>query len=367
MRHIYITAQSCVAGMLLTENICTEAGACLIPKGTFITEDLEKKVKRFRLKPIQVEIYDDNLVVEEVSGFGKDIKKREMSAELSQSYSEAKEEVKEVLDSINSGKSLDTRNVDHALVNIKKNVHDSFDVLKCIDSIRTVDEYTYAHCVNVSLLAMTLAKWLGNDHITVEEIAKAGLLHDVGKSKIDTNILNKKSKLLPDELEEIKKHSTYGYRLLENMHDISKGIKMGVLMHHERADGSGYPLGAKGDQIHQYAKVLAIADVYDAMTSDKVYSRRRSVFDVLRYMQNEMANLLDRIMLNVFIERIVCHYIGDYVMLNTGEIGELTHVNPMYPLKPIVKVQNVFVDLYYEKDTELSDLLWDYSKYMYAE
>ncbi len=72
-------------------------------------------------------------------------------------------------------------------------------------------------------------------------------------------------------------------------------------------------------------------------------------------------------MLNIFIERIVCHYIGDYVMLNTGEIGELMHVNPMNPLKPIVKIQNVFVDLYYEKDTELSDLLWDYSKYMYTE
>lgn len=151
------------------------------------------------------------------------------------------------------------------------------------------------------------------------------------------------------------------------MYDISKGIKLGVLMHHERIDGSGYPLGAKGDQIHQYAKVIAIADVYDAMTSDKVYSKRRSVFNVLKYMQDEMVNLLDRVMLSVFIERIVSHYIGDYVLLNTGEIGELVHVNPMYPLKPIVKVQNVFVDLYYEKDTELSDLLWDYSKYIFTE
>lgn len=367
MRHIYITAQSCVTGMLLTEDICTEAGACLIPKGTMITENLEKKVKRFRLKPIQVEIYDDNLTVEEIRGYDNNIIKREMSAELTQSYVEAKQEVKEVLDAINSGKSLDSRNVDQALVSIKKNVHDSFDVLKCIDSIRTVDEYTYAHCVNVSLLAMTLAKWLGLDNNVVEEIAKAGLLHDVGKAKVDAEILNKKGVLIPQEYDEMKKHTTYGYRMVENMHDISKGIKMGVLMHHERSDGSGYPMGAKGDQIHQYAKVLAIADVYDAMTSDKVYSKRRSLFEVLRYMQDEMANLLDRIMLKVFIERIVCHYIGDYVMLSTGEIGELMHVNPMYPLKPIVKVQNVFVDLYYEKDVELNELLWDYSKYMYMD
>ncbi len=365
MRHIYITAQSCVTGMLLTEDICTSTGACLIPKGTLITEDLEKKVKRFRLKPIQVEIYDDKLTVEEISGFEKNITKREMSAELTESYTEAKQEVKEVLDAINSGKSLDTHNVDHALTSIKKNVHDSFDVLKCIDSIRTVDEYTYAHCVNVSLLAMTLAKWLGLDSTAVEEIAKAGLLHDVGKAKVNTGILNKHSSLTTEEFEEMKSHTTSGYRMLENMPDVSKGVKMGVLMHHERADGSGYPLGAKDDQIHQYAKVLAIADVYDAMTSDKVYSKRRSVFEVLKYMQEEMANLLDRIMLNVFVERIVSHYIGDYVMLNTGEIGELIHVNPMYPLKPIVRIQNVFVDLYYEKDVELSELLWDYSKYMY--
>lgn len=364
MRHIYITAQSCVAGMLLTEDICSAAGACLIPKGTLITEELEKKVKRFRLKPIQVEIYDDKLKVEEISGYEKNIMKREMSAELSESYVEAKQEVKEVLDAINSGKSLESKNVDSALVSIRKNVHDSFDVLKCIDSIRTVDEYTYAHCVNVSLLAMTLARWLGFDSKAVEEIAKAGLLHDVGKARVDAEILNKHDKLVPEELEEMKKHPTYGYRMVENMNDISKGIKMAVLMHHERCDGSGYPLGAKGDQIHQYAKVLAIADVYDAMTSDKVYSKRKSVFEVLKYMQEEMANVLDRIMLSVFVERIVSHYIGDYVMLNTGEIGELVHVNPLYPLKPIVQVQNVFVDLYYEKDVELSELLWDYGKYM---
>lgn len=367
MRHIYITAQSCVAGMLLTEDICTQAGACLIPKGTLITEDLEKKVKRFRLKPIQVEIYDDNISVEEIRGYDRNIDKRQMSAELSNSYADAKQEVKEVLDAINSGKSLESKNVDHALVNIRKNVHDSFDVLKCIDSIRTVDEYTYAHCVNVSLLAMTLAKWLGYDELRVEEIAKAGLLHDIGKAKIDASILSKKDSLSPEEFEEIKNHTTYGYRMVENMLDISKGIKMAVLMHHERLDGTGYPLGAKEDQIHQYAKVLAIADVYDAMTSDKVYKKRKSVFEVLRYMQNEMSNVLDRIMLNVFIERIVCHYIGDYVMLSTGEIGELVHVNPVYPLKPIVKVQNIFLDLFYEKDTELSELLWDYSKYMYTE
>ncbi len=365
MRHIYITAQSCVAGMILTEDISTDAGACLIPKGTLITEDLEKKVKRFRLKPIEVEIYDDSLLVEEITGFDKNIKKRTMSLELTESYVEAKQEVKEILDAINSGKHLDVRNVDHALLNIKENVHDSFDVLKCIDSIRTVDEYTYTHCVNVSLLAMTLASWLGMNNKEVEEIAKAGLLHDVGKAKVNGDLLNKKDSLLAEEFEEVKQHTTYGYRMVENMHDISKGIKMGVLMHHERADGSGYPLGAKDTQIHQYAKVVAIADVYDAMTSDRVYSKRRTVFEVLRYMQNEMANLLDRAMLNVFVERIVCHYIGDYVMLNTGEIGELIHVNPIYPLKPIVRVQNIFVDLYYEKDLELSDLLWDYSKYTY--
>lgn len=365
MRHIYITAQSCVTGMLLTEDICTDIGACLIPKGTVITEDLEKKVKRFRLKPIEVEIYDDSLAVEEITGFDKNIKKRLMSTELTESYVEAKQEIKDILDAINSGKHLDVRNVDNALVSIKENVHDSFDVLKCIDSIRTVDEYTFAHCVNVSLLAMTLARWLGMDNTEVEEIAKSGLLHDVGKAKVNADILNRKGSLIPEEFEEMKKHTTYGYRIIETMHDISKGIKMGVLMHHERTDGSGYPMGAKGDQIHQYAKVIAIADVYDAMTSDKVYSRRRSVFEVLRYMQDEMANLLDRAMLNVFVERIVCHYIGDYVMLNTGEIGELMHVNPRFPLKPIVQVQNVFVDLYYEKDVELSDLLWDYSKYMF--
>ena len=362
MKTVYIKAQNCTEGMILSEDLYSDNGVHLISKGTVITELLEKRIKRFRLKPIRVEIYDD-VVVEELTDYENNTKKREMDERLNAAYTVAKTEVKEVLDNIYSGKDLGNKDIIKAVETVKSTVKDSFDVLKCLDSIKDADEYTYAHCVNVSILSMTIAKWLGLPENQVDEIAKAGLIHDIGKTKISQDILNKQGALNSYEYGEVKKHPTYSYRLIENMDGMTKDIKMAVLMHHERVDGTGYPTGAQGDQIHKYAKILAIADVYDAMTSNKAYRQKKSVFIALKELQNTMYNKLDRVILNKFIERMISHYIGDYVVLSTGETGQLVHINPRDLLRPIVNVDTVYLDLSLESDIELEDLLWDYSKY----
>lgn len=362
MRTVYIKAQNCTEGMTLSEDLYADNGVHLISKGTVITDVLEKRIKRFKLKPIRVEIYDD-VVVEELTDYETNTQNREMDERLAAAYADAKVEVKDVIDNIYSGKNLENKDVNKAVETVKSAVKDSFDVLKCLDSIKDADEYTYAHCVNVSILAMTIAKWMGLPENQVDEIAKAGLIHDIGKTKISQEILNKQGALDSYEYDEVKKHSTYSYRLIENMDGMTKDIKMAVLMHHEREDGTGYPLGALGDQIHKYAKILAIADVYDAMTSNKVYRQKKSVFKALKEFQDTMYNKLDRVMLDKFIERMVSHYIGDYVILSTGETGQLVHINPRDILRPIVNVDTVYLDLSLENDIELEDLLWDYSKY----
>lgn len=362
MRTVYIKAQNCTEGMTLSEDLYADNGVHLISKGTVITEVLEKRIKRFRLKPIKVEIYDD-VVVEELTDYEDNTQKRERDERLTAAYTVAKVEVKEVLDNIYSGKDIEDKDIIKAVETVKSTVKDSFDVLKCLDSIKDADEYTYAHCVNVSILAMTIAKWLGLPEDQVDEVAKAGLIHDIGKTKVSQDILNKQGPLNSYEYDEVKKHSTYSFRLIEGMDGITKDIKMAVLMHHEREDGTGYPLGVQSDQIHKYAKILAVADVYDAMTSNKAYRKKKSVFNALKELKNTMYNKLDRVILDKFIERMISHYIGEYVILSTGETGQLVHVNPRDVLRPIVNVDTVYLDLSLESDIELEDLLWDYTKY----
>ena len=358
MRDMYIKAQSCLEGMVLSEDLCTDTGVCLIPKGTTITEELEKKVRRFRLMPVKVIIYDDALIVEEVNKKDYHNGIDGLSVPVRRTYYEAQDEIKDVFEDLSLGKKVSSQKIEEIVKTIKNNIPDALSVLKCMDIVKTIDDYTYSHCVNVSMLASMLARWLGYSPRQVEEVAKAGLLHDVGKVLVPKEFINKTDKLTEPEYEEVKKHVTYSYRYIESVEGLSADVKMGVLMHHERENGTGYPLGAKSSQIHKYAKIIAIADVYDALTSDRVYKTRIPVFKALKIILNDYENSLDISLANVFAERVLSNYINEYVILNTGEIGQIVHIQKQNLLKPILKIDGVFVDMAKEKDLEIASIFW---------
>lgn len=358
MRDMYIKAQSCLEGMVLSEDLCTDTGVCLIPKGTKITEDLEKKVKRFRLMPIKVIIYDDSIAVEEVDKTEYHKGVDGLSAPVRSSYYEAQDEIKDVIEDLSLGKRVTAEKVEEIVRTIKNNIPDALDVLKCVDIVKSIDDYTYSHCVNVSMLASMLARWLGYSANEVEDIAKAGLLHDVGKVMVPKEFINKRAKLTEYEYQEVKKHVTHSYRYIENVEGLSRDIKMGVLMHHERENGTGYPLGAKSAQIHRYAKIIAVADVYDALISDRVYKQKIPVFKALKIILSDYENSLDISIANVFAERVLSNYINEYVILSTGEIGQIVHIQKQNLLKPIIKIDGVYVDMAKEKELEIVSIFW---------
>ncbi len=358
MRDMYIKAQSCLEGMVLSEDLCTDTGVCLIPKGTKITEDLEKKVKRFRLMPIKVIIYDDSIKVEEVDKTEYHKGVDGLSAPVKRSYYEAQDEIKDVIEDLSLGKKVTAEKVEEIVRTIKNNIPDALDVLKCMDIVKSIDDYTYSHCVNVSMLASMLARWLGYSAYEVEEVAKAGLLHDVGKVMVPKEFINKRDKLTEYEYQEVKKHVTHSYRHIENVEGLSHDIKMGVLMHHERENGTGYPLGAKSAQIHRYAKIIAVADVYDALISDRVYKKKIPVFKALKIILSDYENSLDISIASVFAERVLSNYINEYVILSSGEIGQIVHIQKQNLLKPIIKIDGVYVDMAKEKELEIVSIFW---------
>jgi len=157
-------------------------------------------------------------------------------------------------------------------------------------NINSHDFYTYTHSVNVGILGVTLAKSFfknSSDH-DIHALGVGFFLHDLGKVKINQEIINKPAKLTEEEMREIRRHPADGYKILLETRQLTTESRLIVLQHHERYDGSGYPRGLRKDEIHIYARLCSLADVYDALTSDRPYKKRLEPFEALKLMREEM-------------------------------------------------------------------------------
>lgn len=158
--------------------------------------------------------------------------------------------------------------------------------------IITNDFYTYTHSVNVGILSVMLSKELftGSDAHDMHELGAGFFLHDIGKTRIDPEIINKQGKLTEGEMEKMRAHPYQGYKLLSDTKHLTEECKVIVMQHHEREDGTGYPMKLKGDDIHLYGRICCIADVYDALTAKRSYKLQYTPFEALKIMKNEMIN-----------------------------------------------------------------------------
>jgi len=345
MEKIIVDLSQCKPGMQLAETIYNDYGAVVIAEDTILDEHIIEKLQNLNM--LKVKIFDQ----------AYDIIKSNSTEFFEVQYKESAQQIKEVMHDISTGKAINIEKINDVSHSIFLRINENRDIVGCINQMRKADEYTYTHSINVSLLCMLIGKWMKYDLKTVRLLVQAGLLHDIGKIKVPEYILNKPDKLTDDEMDEIIKHPIYGYRIVENLPEIDRNVKKGILMHHEREDGSGYPMGLKGDQINKFAKVIAVADIYDAMTSNRVYKQKESPFTVLEYLENESYGVLDTRIVNTFIKSIAAYYIGDYVKLSTGDIGQIVHINPMHVSRPIIKVGDKYVDLAVEKDLSIVELV----------
>ncbi len=232
----------------------------------------------------------------------------------------------------------------------------SFSIFDMLHSMRESDDTTYTHCINVGLFCNVFAGWL---RLTEEETRLAtlcGLLHDVGKLKVPEELLKKAAPYTEEEKAAVKAHTREGYLLVKNL-DIDSHIKNAVLTHHERCDGTGYPFGLSGFRIDPYAKMVAIADVYDAMTSKRAHRGAMSPIQAIEVMQQEGIQKYDVRFIMIFLENVMNTFIGNRVLLSTGEKGEIIFINKNNITRPTVKCQNHFVDLDQEKDIQIVSML----------
>lgn len=208
-----------------------------------------------------------------------------------------------------------------------------------LTEIRTHDDYTFSHCVDVAALSVLVAANLGYNEDKLRELALGALLHDIGKVQVDPELLNKPAVLTEEEMAQMRGHSLFGFEILRRRNErISMPAVHIALQHHEKYDGTGYPRGLKKEEIHYHARIVAVADVYDAITSDRPYRRALLPHDAYELMMISSGSHFDPHILPVFLAKIAVYPVGTIVRLNTGDIGVVIFVDPGLPTRPLLRL-----------------------------
>ena len=303
---------------------------------------------------------DHNITVadqEEPSHFEK-IQSSKDFQQFKQNFEENVTELKGLInDIVERNTPINVDSMLNSTMNLLSTQNSSFGVFDMLHNMRQFDDLTYAHSMNVALICNVFADWLKLSEDEKKLATACGMLHDIGKLKIDNNIIKKPSKLTAEEYKAIQMHTAQGYKILQHQ-NISEHIKNAALMHHEKCDGSGYPLKLTAQKIDPYAKIVAIADVYDAMTSARVYRGALCPFTVIELFEDEGLHKYDIVFIMTFLENVINTYIDNRVLLSDGRKGVVKWIDKTHLSKPMVQLPDgTFLELAKEKDLKIVQIL----------
>ncbi|PLR99679.1 HD-GYP domain-containing protein [Bacillus sp. T33-2] len=224
--------------------------------------------------------------------------------------------------------------------------------------LKSKDEYTFRHAVCVGVIASLIGKWAGLSEKELNVLAVGATLHDIGKARISKDILNKPGKLTEEEYAEMKRHTVYGYQLLKDLPGLKEAALI-ALQHHEREDGGGYPFGLTGDKISRMAKIVAIADVFHAMSSSRVYHKAEPLHIVINQMQDDVYGKFDPHIMILFLYKMMNSIVGHRVLLSDGREGTIVMIDSYEPLLALVRIGDELVDLRHNRSLQIAQVLKD--------
>ncbi len=251
---------------------------------------------------------------------------------------------------------LDTKELLIEPLNLIERAGSGSNTFDMIHNMRDYDDLTYAHSMNVALLNYVAASWLGWSEEDKETAMLCGLLHDVGKLKISHSILTKPARLDPVEFKHIQKHPIFGYKILKEQ-GVGEHIQNAALMHHERYDGSGYPLNLSGEAIDRFARLTAISDVYDAMTAARCYRGPLCPFRVIEIFEEDGFEKYDAEFVLTFLSNVGATYVRNACRLSDGREAEIIMLNKEKLSRPVVQCGYDYIDLMKHPELTIEELL----------
>lgn len=246
--------------------------------------------------------------------------------------------VSNMIHAVQSGHGIDVKQAQDVTEKLVEEVLQAPDAIMNLMDIKSFDDYTFTHNINVAVICLLIGQALDLSKDEMNQLGTGGLLHDIGKLKIPLSILNKEGKLTDQEFSEMKLHPTYGYEILSKSKDISELSRMTVLQHHEKFQGGGYPRGLKGNQISLFARICAVADVYDALTTDRPYRAGMSPYEAIKILNAGIDNHFDPKILTAFIRKFSLYPAGSLVELNDGSYAMVLKNNSISVIRPIIKI-----------------------------
>jgi HD-GYP domain-containing protein (c-di-GMP phosphodiesterase class II) len=319
--------RSLAPGMVLARDVYDlKAGLLIVGAGISLTDELIKKLQQFP----RIEIY-----VEELSSVMQDEHENRLREVMAVHHERTVERAKNILN--NAGQPPDSNLLSLMVDDLQEQIDLSSNVLLNLTQIKFFDNYLYSHVVNVSMLALIIGRQFKLNSDEMRDLGITALLHDYGMVKLDHAVYDHNRRLNRTEWEQVKRHPEYGVEMLQNAEQISPKILKGILEHHERLDGSGYPHQKRGSELGMFGKIIAVADVYDACISKRKYRDPFTPQIALKNLLSE-SKLYDLEIMKAFVAAMSIYPIGSYVCLNTGEIGKVIGCNPKEPFRPDIHV-----------------------------
>ena len=336
-------------------DVLSPDGILIVAAGNYVKAGTLTKLENFNIPSVWVKVLNrEGEEVSEPKSF-KLLKQKnvpmQLQPELPQSvegtefikykrqYEKTVDDLEVYLDKIKQGEIQELYSIYNSIHDTFANVRITSDILTYMYFLQDFDDHTYHHSANVALLCKLMGGWLKYSEEDTRVLTIAGALHDIGKTEIEKEIINKPGKLNDDEFARIKQHTIIGYNLLKPL-DVPEAVKLSALMHHEKIDKSGYPLGIGAPRLNDFSTIVAICDIYEAMTAKRAYKEPICPFTVIEYFELALLGALDTEKLLTFLRQIANNYVGTKAELSDGRIAEIIFISPESITRPIVKTEN---------------------------
>lgn len=320
-------------GMTVGRTIWNEAGHPLLQKDVVVTERILDRLKELNIKYLYIEdAISNGIEVEETVTPEKRI---QSVKSIMNSFKEVKQ-----AKSTQASYILDQQSKVIGLIveDLMNTILDSEEILTVLSDAYLYDEYLYQHSFQVTLYSIAIAKEMGYSYEDLRLIGIGAMLHDIGKLLVPTEILMKPGKLTDSEYEKMKEHTRFGFDILRNLHSVSLLVAHCAFQHHERLDGSGYPRGLVDFEIHPFAKIIGVADVFDAVTSNRVYRKKMLPSEGVAIIEQGSGTIFDPRVVEAFKRSIVIYSNGSILKLTDGRRGIVSRQNVENPDRPWIRI-----------------------------
>ncbi|WP_409299420.1 HD-GYP domain-containing protein [Peribacillus sp. SCS-26] len=346
-------------GCILAKDITGKTNRPIIPKKTVLTGKHIEWIKAFLINEVSVErmlisgqpFTPSRIIHEEGEIAG--------GTSFSEDYLNAVSSYKKLFMGWQAGAHLDVTKVRELFIPLLHTFLELKHEIFYLHHYSVKEDYLYHHAIASGLICGYIGRELGYNSGDIIQAALAGCLSDCGMSKITASIIHKQNSLTASEFEEVRKHPALGYKMVKDSSFLKDGAKLAIAQHHERLDGSGYPVQNMGQKLHPFSKIAAVADVYHAMTSERIYRKKESPFKVLEMIRQDCFGKYDLTVLQTLMRGIERHLTGNKVKLSNGFSAEVLFVERNVPTRPLIKYDHTgeIVNLEQNRDLFIQEVL----------